>query len=390
MKKIIYITTTMNEEDYVDYMEYWKIKPNPSNQNFHNKFIRSLAINNFVDVISIRPFSRNLCSLKRLPKDIKIENNITWHYLSIARNVFIRINSCLRQIYQLINEIADKNTIIFTDTINMSIVYYLKHVLKKKKIRVVGLLTDSPSNISNTRKSYTTFILNNTNQYDAYIALTRELNDLYNTNNKPYLVNEGIVEEKHTFKKDKLAIKYFFFAGAIMERYGIYNLIEAFKKINIKYPNYYLLIAGHHADEQYLFNKIKDCHNIRYLYTLSYDDVLYYEKYAVANINPRPFSEDLDHFSIPSKTLEYSCSGTITISVKNSKLIKYFPQEIVWCKSSNIDDLYEAMEKVITNDDELNKEIATKAKEIVLDNFSLEAVNKKVNDFLEKVFKDEQ
>ncbi len=390
MKKIIYITTTMNEEDYVDYMEYWKIKPNPSNQNFHNKFIRSLAINNFVDVISIRPFSRNLCSLKRLPKDIKIENNITWHYLSIARNVFIRINSCLRQIYQLINEIADKNTIIFTDTINMSIVYYLKHVLKKKKIRVVGLLTDSPSNISNTRKSYTTFILNNTNQYDAYIALTRELNDLYNTNNKPYLVNEGIVEEKHTFEKDKLAIKYFFFAGAIMERYGIYNLIEAFKKINIKYPNYYLLIAGHHADEQYLFNKIKDCHNIRYLYTLSYDDVLYYEKYAVANINPRPFSEDLDHFSIPSKTLEYSCSGTITISVKNSKLIKYFPQEIVWCKSSNIDDLYEAMEKVITNDDELNKEIATKAKEIVLDNFSLEAVNKKVNDFLEKVFKDEQ
>ncbi len=390
MKKIIYITTTMNEEDYVDYMEHWKIKPNPSNQNFHNKFIRSLAIDNFVDVISIRPFSRNLCSLKRLPKDIKIENNITWHYLSIARNVFVRINSCLRQIYQLINEIADKNTIIFTDTINMSIVYYLKHVLKKKKIRVVGLLTDSPSNISNTRKSYTTFILNNTNQYDAYIALTRELNDLYNTNNKPYLVNEGIVEEKHTFKKDKLAIKYFFFAGAIMERYGIYNLIEAFKKINIKYPNYYLLIAGHHADEQYLFNKIKDCHNIRYLYTLSYDDVLYYEKYAVANINPRPFSEDLDHFSIPSKTLEYSCSGAITISVKNSKLIKYFPQEIVWCKSSNIDDLYEAMEKVITNDDDLNKEIATKAKEIVLDNFSLEAVNKKVNDFLDKVFKDEQ
>lgn len=389
MKKIIYITTTMNEEDYVDYMEHWRIKPNPSNQNFHNKFIRSLAIDNFVDVISIRPFSRNLCSLKRLPKDIKIENNITWHYLSIARNVFVRINSCLRQIYQLINEIADKNTIIFTDTINMSIVYYLKHVLKKKKIRVVGLLTDSPSNISNTRKSYTTFILNNTNQYDAYIALTRELNDLYNTNNKPYLVNEGIVEEKHTFKKDKLAIKYFFFAGAIMERYGIYNLIEAFKKLNIKYPNYYLLIAGHHADEQYLFNKIKDCHNIRYLYTLSYDDVLYYEKYAVANINPRPFSEDLDHFSIPSKTLEYSCSGTITISVKNSKLIKYFPQEIVWCKSSNIDDLYEAMEKVITNDDDLNKEIATKAKEIVLDNFSLEAVNKKVNDFLDKVFKDE-
>ena len=390
MKKIIYITTTMNEEDYVDYMEHWRIKPNPSNQNFHNKFIRSLAIDNFVDVISIRPFSRNLCSLKRLPKDIKIENNITWHYLSIARNVFVRINSCLRQIYQLINEIADKNTIIFTDTINMSIVYYLKHVLKKKKIRVVGLLTDSPSNISNTRKSYTTFILNNTNQYDAYIALTRELNDLYNTNNKPYLVNEGIVEEKHTFKKDKLAIKYFFFAGAIMERYGIYNLIEAFKKLNIKYPNYYLLIAGHHADEQYLFNKIKDCHNIRYLYTLSYDDVLYYEKYAVANINPRPFSEDLDHFSIPSKTLEYSCSGTITISVKNSKLIKYFPQELVWCKSSNIDDLYEAMEKVITNDDDLNKEIATKAKEIVLDNFSLEAVNKKVNDFLDKVFKDEQ
>ena len=78
--RIIYFTTAQEEKDYRSFMNQWKIALNPSNQNFHNKLIRALAIENQVDVISIRPFSRKNMKVKKLPSVEKKEGNITWHY----------------------------------------------------------------------------------------------------------------------------------------------------------------------------------------------------------------------------------------------------------------------------------------------------------------------
>ena len=69
--KIIYFTTAIQRDDYRDFTKLWTISLNPSNQNFHNKMIRSLAINNEVHVISIRPFSRKNCKVKKLEEETK-------------------------------------------------------------------------------------------------------------------------------------------------------------------------------------------------------------------------------------------------------------------------------------------------------------------------------
>lgn len=384
---IIYITTAMEENDFNEYVTHWKSAPNPSNQNFHNKLIRSLGINNEVDVISIRPFSRTLCDEKKFEKAVTCSKNITWHYLAISRNIFKKLINCRSQVKQLFNKLVRKDTIIFTDTINPSLIMFLKHANKKYNKKVVGVVTDSPSNISNTNKSYATFLLNNTSNFDAYICLTDELNDLYNKHQKPHIIIEGIVEEKKFENKINLNCPYFFFAGALLKRYGVYNLINAFKEVYKLYPDYYLFIAGHHGNEDELLSAIGDNTNIRYLKTLPVKDVLYYEKNAVANINPRPFSEDLDRFSIPSKTIEYLVSGVPTISCKNTKLAKYFNQEIVWAKSCEPDDLKETMIKVITMPKEIKDDITIKGHNKVIELFGLIAVNKTINDFLFDVFK---
>ena len=52
--------------------------------------IRSLAINNEVHVISIRPFSRKNCKVKKLEEETKEEGNIIWHYISISGNRLTR------------------------------------------------------------------------------------------------------------------------------------------------------------------------------------------------------------------------------------------------------------------------------------------------------------
>ena len=84
--KVIYVTTSIEENDYVSFTQQWNISLNPSNQNFHNKIIRALNIENIVEVFSIRPFSKKNCLLKRLPAEEKVVGNIHYHYLKILRN----------------------------------------------------------------------------------------------------------------------------------------------------------------------------------------------------------------------------------------------------------------------------------------------------------------
>ena len=375
----------MEKEDFKNYLTHWSVAPNPSNQNFHNKFIRALAINYKVDVISIRPFSSSLVDLPSLPYEKKEEGNITWHYLPISGKKIFRIFKCKKDVKLLIKQLYTNESIIFTDTINTSLIFYLNRARKNNNYHIVGLATDSPSNISNTRRSYTTFLLNNTNNFSAYIALTKELDELYNPYCRLSTIIEGIVEKAPKDIKKPTNDQYFFFGGALLERYGIYQLIDAFNDINVNYPDVKLYIAGHHADKKKLeFITIKN-QNIKFLGILPYESVLAYEKYALANINPRPFSEDLDRFSIPSKTLEYMASSRPTISVKNSKLAKYFEKEIVWAKSSNKEDLYEAMEKVLTASKDINKEITSSASEKVNELFGFKAVSDKVKELIDQL-----
>ena len=83
--RVIYLTTSLDADDYVEFNSHWKVSLNPSNQNFHNKVIRSLGLTNDIEVISMRPFSRKVCSIKKLEKSTKVSGKITWHYLEVKR-----------------------------------------------------------------------------------------------------------------------------------------------------------------------------------------------------------------------------------------------------------------------------------------------------------------
>ncbi|MDR0934899.1 MAG: glycosyltransferase [Erysipelotrichaceae bacterium] len=384
MKHIIYITTAMDKNDFNEYLKHWKSSPNPSNQNFHNKMIRSLSINNKVDVISVRPFSRSLTSLKGLKKDERISGNIFWHYISIQRNIFEKIINGQRQINSILKDILSEDSIIFIDTINPALVHFCKHAFKGKNNKIIGICTDSPSNITGTSRSYTVYLLSHTNDYSGYICLTKGLDDLFNPNSKPSVVIEGIVEN-NTYTPKNGNEKYFFFAGAMLPRYGIYNLIEAFKSFNVNHNEYKLLIAGHHADRNAIAKAIGNNKNIGYLGSLTIDECLEYECGAIANINPRPFSEDLDRYSIPSKTLEYLTSGVPTISVKNSKLQKVFGDNMIWSKTGDVANIEKTMEMVINLSPSERSALADTAKEKVLSLYSLKSVNEKINSFLDKL-----
>ncbi|HNX16424.1 MAG TPA: glycosyltransferase [Bacilli bacterium] len=380
--QIIYFTTSIHESDYPEFQKNWKVSLNPSNQNFHNKLIRSLGKIATVEVFSLRPFSRSRCRIKKLKANSKIAGTITYHYLEVSINPLFRYTSFLMQSRKLLKGVENLNmddAIIMADTINPKTIKVANSIGKKYSIPVIGICTDSPSNITGTKRSYTVNLLNQSKNLDGYIALTKSLGELFNVHNKPSLVFEGLVEDRPFLEKSNDR-SYFFFGGALLPRYGIYELINAFKKI--QNCDVELLICGHHFDLKELHESIKDDKRISFLGILTVEDVLRYEAGAIANINPRPFSEDLDRFSIPSKTLEYLYSGRPTISVRNTILQQHFSDDAIWCKSASEKDLQYCMEKVLSMSEEERVAIGKKAQQKVIELYSLNSISEIIKSFL--------
>lgn len=377
---IIYFTTAQEEKEYRSFMNIWKISLNSSNQNFHNKLIRALAINNHVDVISVRPFSHSKTKVSKLKAETKEEGNICWHYLKRAGSKLTRILDVVPQSKKILSSLDTNNSIIITDTINTTLVRSVNKINKKYKLPVIGVCTDSPSNISGTKRSYTMYLLNNTQNFSGYIALTEGLNLLFNPNNKPSYIFEGLVEDRKFDKSKEVMKPYFFFGGALMKRYGVFDLISAFKELNNNDLDLY--ICGHHGNKDEIKEAIKGNQNIKFLGLLPMNKVLEYEANSLACINPRPFSEDLDRFSIPSKTLEYLSMGRPVISVKNTILMDKFKKEIIWVDSSNKKDLLKGLEKVLSMTEVERENFGEDAKNRVLKLYSLDTIGEKVSLFL--------
>lgn len=381
--KIIYITTSLEENDYNEFNKLWTVSLNPSNQNFHNKMIRALAINNKVEVISIRPFSRKYCKTKWLKAKTRDLGNITYHYVRIWNSWLSKLSSLMIQPKRILDNIDLNDSLIIADTINPKCAYVANYLKKKFNLPVIGICTDSPSNITGTGRSYTMYLLKQCAKFDGFVTLTEGLNLLYNKTNKEHITIEGIVEDE--VKPDfKVEGKYIFFGGALLERYGIYNLIEAFKMVEDNSLS--LLICGHHEEEKFK-EAISGDPRIKYLGTLPVKDVLAYEASALININPRPFTQDLDRLSIPSKNLEYFASGKLTITVRNTELEKSFKNSAIWAKTGEVKDLYKAIETALNMSKEERENKAELAKNTAISLYSIKKVGETLTNFLSTFIK---
>lgn len=380
---IIYFTTALKDIDFKGFSQSWTTPLNPSNQNFHNKLIRSLAINNKVHVISLRPYSKKYCRIPKLISESSKEGNINWHYLAIPRNKMFILGSCAKQSKEIVRNLVSNDTIFLFDTMNQKAIYVANKMKQKFKKPAIGICTDDPRNISGVKPSFSTNILRNTSKMDGYVCLTEGLNELFNINGKPKLILEGIVEDEQPSKIENVYGDYIFFGGSLMMKYGIKDLIKAFESLNN--TNLRLIICGHH-EEPWLKDKIARLPNSVYLGVLPVKQVLQLERNALININPRPYSEKFDKYSIPSKTIEYLSTGAVTISCKNTNLEKYFKDEIVWCDSSE-EGIKEAIEKVLKMSANKRAELGTKAKEKVKELYSLTSINGKIINFLSQFIK---
>ena len=384
--KIIYFTTACEKEDYISFSKNWNTSLNTSIQNLHNRLIRSLALTHEVEVISIRPFSKKYCKLRGLPSALTNEGKITWHYLEIKRHKVARFLSAKRQAKKLLSKMNLKDCIILTDTLNPYILNSSTSLAKKYNLPIIGICNNTPSGIHNTGKSYTQFLLSMADDLSGYIAMTSGLNDLYNERSRASLILEGVNESKYKEFDTKKYGKYIFYNGSLEEKYGVYDLIKAFNELNRE--DLKLVITGYHNFEESKFSSaIMGNPNIFHLGKLNADKILSLENGALMNVNPCPYTEDFDRYLIPVNMLDYLASNTITVSVKNNRLQKYFDEDCIWVNSSDEEDLVNGMKKALDMKKDEKNRIVKKATMDMNKNYSMAIVNKKIILFLKQFLK---
>lgn len=378
MNKIIYFTTAQDQDSFVSYLKEWSVSPNLSNQNFHNKLIRALSISHEIEVISVRPINKNF-SEKRLSKATKMEDNVLWKYVAVSSSRLDKLLNLKNRINDIAEGNYDGSDIVFVDTLNLSLLTCAYNFAKKHGLRVIGVCTDNPSNISFSNATYQKKVIALGQKLDGYIALTEKIEELYNINHKPSITIDGVTEKITPTSSIKIDSPFIYFGGSLMRRYGLYSLIEAFSELEDK--NIKLVICGHHEESGFQ-DFIKGNDRIIYLGALPYNDVIYLLQHSLCAVNPRPNDILIDEYSIPSKTLEYLASGAITITVNNELLNRHYKDAIIWSKSSAKKDLLVALNKALSLTAEEKKTYLANASKAIDKYTSFKTIDDLVNDTL--------
>ena len=381
---VLIFSGAMTEHDFATFQSEAKIKPNPSNQNFYYKLIKCIALRNNVSVISHRPFTKGMIKDKYLESDIATDGNVRFFYTYREASKIYKIlreqNEIIKNAHRAIEEFHSNDFIIVVDTLRLSLLKAAKKIAAEYNVKIVGMLTDNPDNLSSVLKSYALHIKRLVRSLDGYLALTDGLVQVFN-GYKPSYVFEGLVDSPDVFKKDPI-YDYYFFAGSLYERYGVKTLVDAFHESNIKSK---LVVAGTGPLAKYIEHLSYDDYRILYLPQLSRDKILGYERNAIVNINPRPLDPKLDNESVPSKLIEYLSNGQPVLSTKYPKLYGPFKDDVFWIEDSSLEGVRKALEEFSKADFNDAKRKAYTAKMKAFEFYGLEVQSESIDHFLTSI-----
>lgn len=383
---IIFLTSSMADSDFISYASKAKIKPNPSNQNFYNKLIKCLSLNNKVFAVSLRPFCKGMFNEDELKESRGVEGTVSYYYTKESLSKVYKATKLHKDIASTIESIAREENlnsfVILVDTLRYGLVKAANLIKQNYDCKVIGVVTDNPNNLSNVKKSFVKSVLKASSNLDGYICLTERLNKIFNEMERPHYLLEGIVEDIE--KERKLPIgDYIFFGGALYERYGVKNLINAFHKIDNKVN---FVIAGSGELQKYINEMALKDKRILYLSQVDKKMVYNLEQNALLNVNPRPYSITLDNESVPSKLIEYIASGAPTMSTIHTTLRSLFPDDVIWLDDSTENGIMEALRIYLDKKDH-NENIkrAASARLRVYELYGFNTQSKSLSTFIEMV-----
>ncbi len=312
--KAIYLGNIYEPEGYEVLSLQKKAFTNPSGQNYHALLAKVIG--------SLLP-TLVISFLKNPHIDYK-KPVISVSYLSEnERNPLTLIQKAVSKALQFAEN--DK-LLVFFDALNIKAAKAAKILRAKHLCKTVAVITDKASNISGTPLFYSHQIKSLLYYANGFITVTKGLNDFYNDKRKPSLIVPGILgSARHKPNKFEEG-SYIFYGGALNERFGALNLINAFKELSSVYS---LVLVGHHADKK-IEEAINGNRKIHYLKQVSPLEYHTLASQSALNVNPRPYDRKLDPYCVPSKLVQFLSLEPPILSSQCSPLREKFEDDVNW------------------------------------------------------------
>lgn len=237
-------------------------------------------------------------------------------------------------------------------------------------------------------------------QIDSFVLLSKYMIDFIPVGNKPWIVVEGIlnydkIEKIRNSNMDfnllnniKLDDGYIniLYSGAIDERNGIINLLEAFKLIDNDV--FRLVICGDGPLKSLVQNYVRKDKRVVYLGQLPNNYIIKLQSKVNLLVNPRLPGQEFTKYSFPSKTIEYFSSGTPTLMYRLEGVPDEYFNHCFVVENSSIISVVENLKQKILEIFELPSEVrrsrAYSARSFVINNKNSEYQCKKIYELVLK------
>lgn len=280
---------------------------------------------------------------------------------------------------KLINQSTDNEIVIIVYDLHAPFINAVKKIKennKKVKICVIvpdlPFMTGAPENILHKlfSKVEHLFLNKSFDGIDLFVLLSRHMAKKLALNNKPWIVIEGIYniddEVVNPIKQKLSDEKKIFYSGAINERNGIINLVEAFRQIPDS--DYKLIICGDGEERKYILDAAKSDTRIIYKGQISRKEVLELQKNSTLLINPRSSDGEFTRYSFPSKTMEYFASGVPVLMFEIDGVPEEYYSYCYTINENTVIRLKETIMMICEKDPGVLNSLGNSARKFVLDN----------------------
>ena len=258
-------------------------------------------------------------------------------------NMFSKYFECKKVLGEIFNKRVNEETCIIVYGMFAYLLASAARVkAKHSKVKICLISPDLPEMMGGRADRLIIKIFNYLNSVvlrkylksvDCFVLLSEHMAEKLPIESRPWCVVEGIagVRDVKTCvfpKSDKQVI--ILYSGTLALRYGIKDLVDAFKEI--EGTQYSLWICGVGDGESYVKEALLTDKRIEYFGQLGRERVLRLQEQATLLVNPRNSTGEFTKYSFPSKVIEYFSSGTPTIMHRLSGVPKeYFDYCLVPC-----------------------------------------------------------
>lgn len=254
-------------------------------------------------------------------------------------------------------------------------------------VKVCVIVTDLPGKYGVKRKKLKTWFdsrsFGRLERVDSFVLLTEAMKEPLQVGDRPYVVVEGICNEKGSLPDAAEKKKAVLYGGSLNPVYGILDLVNAFREIED--PDCQLWICGKGSAEE----EIRRCAavepRIQYKGYLSKQEIYRLQAQAAVLINPRKNEGEYTKYSFPSKTMEYMISGTPVLMYALDGVPEEYWEYGYFIGPKGLPSLKEGLEYVLGLSEDARRKMGAEAREFVLKNKNGVVQAGKVLCFLENI-----